>query len=131
MKKKPNRIGVFYSVDKEPKYNGGRDKLEEVLQNILEYPEDAEDWGLEGTIYVQFVVDEDGEIPFATTNTNVETAIDPYLKDLEQQAVSAVKATSGDWQPGQIEGVEVPALVVVPFTFEIEYENPLLAFPIQ
>ena len=131
MKKKPNRIGVFYSVDKEPKYNGGSEKLEEVLQYNLEYPQEAENWGLEGTIYVQFVVDENGEIPFATTSTNVETAIDPYLEDLEEQAISGVKATSGEWEPGQIEGVKVPSLVVVPITFEFENENPHLAFPVQ
>ncbi len=123
IKNKANRIGVFYSVDQQPEYKGGEEALNDAMVNNLKYPEEAKDWGVEGTIYVKFVVDENGEIPFATTSSNIETSIDSHLTDLEEQAVSAVKATSGDWEPGKVSGVPVAALSVVPVTFDFE-KNP-------
>jgi len=122
LKNKANRVGVFYSVDQPAEYEGDIDRT--ILSN-LKYPEKAKNWGVEGTIYVKFVVDEDGEIPFATTSTNIETSMDMYLNDLEKQAVSAVKATSGKWEPAKVEGVDVASLAVVPVTFDIE-SNPTL-----
>lgn len=125
IKNKANRIGVFYSVDEGPEYKAGDESLNEVLTTNLNYPEEAKNWGVEGTIYVKFVVDENGEIPFATTSSNIETSIERYLTDLEKQAVSAIKATSGDWEPGKVSGVNVAALAVVPVTFDFE-KNPVL-----
>lgn len=125
MKNKANRIGVFYSVDEEPEYSAGESDLEEKIQSNLTYPEGSKNWGVEGTIYVKFVVDDNGEIPFATTSTNINTSVERYLDQMEKQAVEAVKATSGEWDPGKVEGVEVASLVVVPVTFDFE-KNPTL-----
>jgi TonB family protein len=118
IKNTANRIGVFYSYDEKPKFNG-EIELESALRNNLKYPEDAKDWGVEGTIFVKFVVDENGQIPFATTSSDIETSIETYVSDLEQQAINAVKETSGKWQPGKVDGVEVPTMVVLPVTFEL------------
>lgn len=122
LKNQPNRVGVFYSVDEEAEYQG---ELTNVLLDNLKYPSEAKDWGVEGTIYVKFVVEEDGKIRFATTSSNIDTSIDIYLEDLEEQAVSAIKATSGDWKPAKVEGVEVSSLQVVPVTFDFK-TNPTL-----
>ncbi len=122
LKNKANRVGVFYSVDKPAEYKGDLDRA--ILDN-LKYPEEALNWGLEGTIYVKIVVDVNGEIPFATTSSNIETSMESYLEDLQNQAVSAVKATSGNWEPAKVEGVAVSSLVVVPVTFDFE-KNPML-----
>jgi len=120
-----NRIGVFYSVDDEPEYNGDENELENAILRNLEYPEKAKNWGVEGTIFVKFVVDEDGQIPFAATSTDIETSVESYVTDLERQAISAVKATGGDWEPGKVEGVEVPTMLVLPVTFDFR-RNPVL-----
>jgi TonB family protein len=118
IKNTANRIGVFYSYDEKPKFNGEND-IESALRNNLIYPQDAQDWGVEGTIYVKFVVDENGQIPFATTSSDIETSVEAYVSDLEQQAINAVKETSGDWQPGKVNGVEVPTMVILPVTFDL------------
>lgn len=125
LKNKANRVGVFYSVDEDAEYDGGREELEEKVLNNLTYPEDAKDWGVEGTIFVKFVVDENGEIPFATTSTDIETSIDRYLNNLEEQAIEAVKATSGNWEPAEVDNVDVASLAVVPVTFNFK-KNPTL-----
>lgn len=122
---KSNRVGVFYDVDNNARYAEGEKALENELLSHLEYPQGAEDWGVEGTIYVKIIVDDEGKIPFATTSTNIETAADWYLEDLEEQAVEAVQKTSGDWKPAEVEGVEVASLAVVPVTFELT-EHPYI-----
>lgn len=122
MKARQNRIGVFYSVDEEPEYTGEME-LDRKIQSNLKYPEKAQNWGVEGTIFVKFVVDENGEIPFANTSSNIETSMESYLEDLERQAVEAVKATSGNWEPAKVNGVDVASLAVVPVTFDFE-KNP-------
>ena len=125
IKNKANRIGVFYSVDEKAEYEAGRDELQQTIQSNLRYPGDAKNWGVEGTVFVKFVVDENGEIPFATTSSNIETSMEKYLKDLEQQAVTAIKATSGNWEPGKVEGVEVASMIVIPVNFDFR-KNPSL-----
>ncbi len=125
MKTTANRMGVFYSVDEEAEYSGGKEALQTDIVSNLKYPEEAKNWGLEGTIFVKFVVDEDGSIPFATTTSNIETSVEMYMKDLEQQAIKALKATSGEWEPAEIDNVEVASLSVLPITFDFE-KNPTL-----
>lgn len=125
MKSKANRMGVFYSVDEEADFEGGEEALRTTVLSNLEYPETAKNWGLEGTIFVKFVIDENGEIPFATTTSNIETSMERYLKDMEEQAINAIKATSGEWEPAEVENVEVASLSVLPITFDFE-KNPTL-----
>lgn len=125
MKTTANRMGVFYSVDEEAEFKGGEEALKTSVLSNLEYPHEAKNWGLEGTIFIKFVVDENGSIPFATTSSNIDTSVEMYLEDLEQQAISALKATSGDWEPAAIDNVQVASLSVLPITFDFE-KNPTL-----
>lgn len=120
MKNKANRIGVFYSVDEEAEYKQGWDELRSDVLTNLEYPDEIKNWGLEGTVFVKFVVDKEGEIPFMTTSTNMESAIDVYVERLEEEAANAVKTTSGEWEPSEVEGVKVASFVVLPVTFDFE-----------
>lgn len=129
IKNKENRIGVFYSVDENARYKEGQEELQRKLLGSLEYPDGAENWGVEGTIFVKMVVDEKGEIVYATTSSDVNTSIDRYITDLENKVMEAVKLTSGEWIPGKIDGVAVPSFVTVPVTFKVK-TDPTLPGPI-
>ncbi|AHW61906.1 TonB protein C-terminal [Draconibacterium orientale] len=125
VKQTNEQVGVFYDIDKEAMYEHGQEALSEELVDNLEYPEGAKDWGVEGTIFVKMIVDDDGTIPFITTSTNIETPVERYVEDLEEQAIDAVHKTSGEWEPAEVEGVEVASLAVIPITFELRH-NPYL-----
>lgn len=120
LKNESDQLGVFYTVDKKANYKGGEDALESTIQSNLTYPQDALDWGTSGTIYVKFVVDENGKIPYITTSDMLTTHNKTYKKELEQHAIKAVEATSGKWIPGQEDGVNVASLAVVPIQFKEE-----------
>lgn len=123
LQNKANRIGVFYDVDKRAKYKKGEDELYNNLRKSLAYPEGAKDWGLEGTLYTRFVVDENGNIPYASTVNDIKTNMKFHEEDLTKQAISAIKTTSGDWEPGTVDGVKVPSFIVIPITFDLK-RNP-------
>ena len=120
MKHKSNRIGVFYSVDEQAEYDNGWETLKQEILSNVDYNDEIKNWGVEGTVFVKFVVDQNGEIPFITTDTNMESSMDMYVEKLEDEAAEAVKETSGNWEPGEVEGEEVASLVIVPITFDVE-----------
>jgi hypothetical protein len=125
IKNQKNRIGVYYSVDEEAKPAEGEEEFRREVQRQIVYPEKAENWGVEGTLFAMVVVDENGEIPYVAINEDVETSREDLLKDLEQEMVSAIKESSGEWEPAKVDGVEVPSLVVVPVQFDVQ-ANPFL-----
>jgi hypothetical protein len=125
LKNESDQLGVFYTVDKEPQFKGGEEALKNTIQNKLTYPEDALNWGASGTIYVKFVIDENGKIPYITTSDMVNTHNKMYTKELEQNAIKAVEATSGQWKPAQEDGVNVASLAVVPIKFKEELDPSL------
>jgi hypothetical protein len=129
IKNKESRIGVFYAPDQQARFKNGQEELQRKLLGSLEYPEGAENWGVEGTIFVKMVVDENGEIPYATTSSDVNTSIESYITDLENKVIEAVKLTSGQWIPGKVDGVAVPSFVTLPVTFKLE-THPTLPAPI-
>lgn len=127
IKNKANRMGVFYSVDEDAEFKMGEDALQSQILKSLEYPESAKNWGVEGTIYLKFVVDENGKIPFATASEDIDTEFEFYVEDLEDQAISALKQTSGEWEPGAVAGEKVPTLVLLPVTFDFQKDPSIPA----
>ncbi len=130
MKNTQNRIGVFYSVDKEARPEEGREELMNDIRANLEFPEQAKEYGVEGIVYVKFVVDENGKIPFITAHEDIEATSDSFVKDLRKEAIAAVKKTSGEWEPAKVDGVDVASLAVVPIRFDFR-KDPTIPVLIQ
>lgn len=124
----PEKIGVFYTVDKNASYKGGQKALKEAIESKLEYPQDDLDWGVQGTVYINFVVDENGKIPYISATDDINPDMKWYKTELEQQAINAVKATSGKWIPAQKDGVKVASLAVVPIKFEEKLDPSLVGW---
>ncbi len=124
----PTRAGIYYSPLHEAEPKIGWDSFYTNLYENLEYPEDALEWGVSGNVYVEFVVDLEGEIShMRTTTDNIRNAvIDRHVEDLKNAAKEAVLATSGDWKPGRSrDGIPVPSLVTVPIQFSLELHPKL------
>lgn len=125
MKNMENRIGVFYSTDEQAHFKEGRNQLRNEIQGNLKYPDEIKKWGVEGTVYVKAVVDENGEIAFITADEDIERNQEGYINELEKIAIDAVKSTSGNWEPAEVNDVDVASLVVVPVTFDFR-KNPFI-----
>jgi periplasmic protein TonB len=77
----------------------------------LDYPEMAKEAGVQGTVYVSFVVDENGNV----TNTKVVKDIGFGCGDA---ALDAVKSLC-KWKPGKMGGRSVRVLFNLPVKFKL------------
>jgi TonB family protein len=116
----PNRVGVYYVTEKSPEPKEGYRDFYANLQSNLEYPEAAEDEGVEGIVYVKFVVDPEGQVHSVRASEDIEAPGDWIVKELKQEAKNALSRTSGDWTPATIGGVAISQWVVVPVQFKLE-----------
>lgn len=127
MKNIPTRTGIYYSVDKEAEPENGYREMYSQIQEELTYPEGAKDAGVEGNVYVKMVIDSQGEIAYITAAEDIETPYSNWVEDLKNEAVDAVKTTSGNWEPAEVNGKDVASLAVVPVIFNFKKDPALPA----
>ena len=125
MENAPSRTGIYYSAEVDAEPREGFREFYNTLYNNLTYPEPAKNKGVEGTIFVKFVVDESGKITYARADEDIETPFPNAVELMKEEALKAVKSTSGEWKPAQVEGMPVAEWVVIPVVFDFE-KNPAI-----
>ncbi|MFW5656789.1 MAG: energy transducer TonB [Bacteroidota bacterium] len=123
----PTRTGIYYSVEEEAEPKNELKGIYNVIMNNINYPDEAEDKGVEGTVYVQFVVDSKGDVVYAQASEDIETPYTQAVDEFKKQAIEAVKATSGEWEPAEIDGHDVASWVVLPINFEFKKDPAIRA----
>jgi protein TonB len=106
---------VYYKVEVDPSYPGGLNELRKYLRDNLTYPEAARDKGYEGTVFVDFIVDEKGKIRDVVASDVVGEDVDISFKEESVRVVSAMEG----WKPGRQNGKPVDAAFSIPITFEL------------
>ena len=79
---------IYRLVDTAPYYIGGDEAMVKYLNENLQYPQEAKDKGVEGTVYVDFVVDEDGTVKDVVATDFIGDDFDQLLKDESVRVVS-------------------------------------------
>jgi protein TonB len=102
---------IFTIVEEMPSFPGGVYAFHEYLRKNLHYSPSARKMGVEGKVFVQFVVDKKGNI------SEVE-AIRGIGAGLDEEAVRVVK-NSPAWNPGKQRGNAVKTRVVIPINFAL------------
>jgi periplasmic protein TonB len=110
---KPDKDGVYEMTDTRPMYPGGQAALENYVNNNIEYQQPAIDESTQGTVNVQFVVDENGNV------TNAKEIGKELGNGLDQEAVRVISSMP-KWTPGKVKGKNVKTRVVLPITYKIE-----------
>lgn len=108
-----NNQGIYNRAEIRPSYPGGEQALAKFIRDNINYPEQAIDEGVEGTVEVQFAVDEHGKV--YTPMVKGERA--GYGLDEEAARVVAKMPT---WNPGQIKGKNVKSYYTLPITFRLD-----------
>lgn len=94
-----------------PSYKGGFDELREFLKNRLEYPKQAKRLGIEGRVFVQFIVEKDGSLSEFEVIKGVGAGLD-------EEAIRVMKLLP-DFIPGEQQGKPVRVKIVYPVKFEL------------
>lgn len=102
---------VFDIVEESPEYTGGMEALAKFLQKQLRYPAKASRMGIEGTVYVGFIVDQKGAI----TEVKVMKGIDDSC---DAEAVRVISKMP-NWKPGKQRGQAVKVRYVMPIKFKL------------
>ncbi len=101
---------IFFIVEQMPLFPGGDEALRMFLADHLKYPEVAKKNGIQGKVYVTFVVDVDGSV----TDTKIARGVDPAL---DKEALRVVNLLP-NWTPGKQKGEAVKVSYTVPINFE-------------
>ncbi len=102
---------VFTMVEETATPQGGMPVFFEHIGNKLNYPLQARRMGIEGKVFVEFVVETDGSISNVRAKKGIGAGCD-------EQAVIAVK-TAPKWNPAKNKGVVVRQQFVLPITFKL------------
>ncbi|OPZ52371.1 MAG: Gram-negative bacterial tonB protein [Bacteroidetes bacterium ADurb.BinA012] len=104
---------VFVIVEDMPKFRGGDiNKFREWVQKRVRYPELASENGIQGRVYITFVVEPSGNV----SNVTVSRSVDQLLDDAAKEAVMA----SPKWEPGMQRGRPVRVRYSIPIIFQLE-----------
>jgi len=103
---------LFIMVEEMPKFPGGEAALRQWINNQLKYPLAAVEKGIQGKVYVQFIVDKDGK----TSGAKVIQGVDPSL---DQEALRVINRLPL-WNPGKQRGTPVKVAYTVPINFVLD-----------
>jgi protein TonB len=103
---------IFTVVEEQPQYPGGEETRIKFLQDNIKYPEEAKELGIQGKVFVTFVVETDGSI----TDVKVLRGIGGGC---DEEAIRVVKSMPR-WIPGKQRGVPVRVQFNLPIKFTLQ-----------
>ncbi|MFM2226838.1 MAG: hypothetical protein RL664_181 [Bacteroidota bacterium] len=110
-KKKNNNFKTFAQF--MPEFPGGVSELYAFLQDNIYYPERMKNLGIEGTVYVSFVIEEDGSISRVSVERGIENG-----DELNKIAVKAIQKMP-NWIPGRSGNTSVAVKQTIPIQFSL------------
>lgn len=103
---------IFRIVEQMPEFPGGEQALYKYIADNIRYPIIAEENGIYGKVYVQFVVNEKGEV----TNVELFRGVDPHL---DREALRVVQSMPR-WKPGKQRNMYVKVAFIIPVNFVLQ-----------
>ncbi len=104
-------LRVYTFVDVIPQFPGGEEALYKYLGENVKYPQAAKDKGIQGKVFVSFVVEIDGSISEIKVLRGIGEGCD-------EEAVSVMK-NMPKWIPGSMNGIPVRVQYNLPFSFTL------------
>jgi TonB family protein len=109
------RNEVFRIVEDMPEFPGGDLALRKHIAENVKYPEEAVKEGIQGKVFVIFVVSKDG----GTTNSRIARGVHPLL---DKEAIRVVN-NFPKWKPGKQRGQAVNVEFTVPINFVLQKDK--------
>ena len=100
-------------VDSQAEFPGGMEALMKYMGTAIKYPKSEQENGVEGKVFVGFVVDKNGAIKKVSIKKGTES------KALNDEAIRVVKSMP-KWKPAIKDGKKVASEMVLPIMFKLE-----------
>lgn len=102
---------VFLVVEEMPEFIGGQEALGKFITENLVYPQQAAEDSIQGKVFIEFVINEEGELK----DHKVLRGVHPIL---DEEALRVMKL-SPKWKPGKQRGKTVSVKFTLPITFAL------------
>lgn len=102
---------IFLVVEDMPEFPGGQKAYNRFLLSNLKYPKQARDMGVEGNVYLSFVVDTDGTLSDFELLRGIGAGCD--------EEALRVYMESPNWTPGKQRGVAVKTKMQARVSFKL------------
>lgn len=102
---------VFTIVQEMPEFAGGDNAKMRFLAESIKYPQKARDSGIQGTVFLSFIINADGSI------TNISILRSPH-ESLSDEAIRVMKLMP-KWKPGKQNGKPVRVQFNMPIKFTL------------
>ena len=99
-------------IEQIPSFPNGKAAMFKYLANNIKYPAIARENGIEGTVYVEFIIAKDGSV----TNVVAKRKVDGGCTE---EALRVIKKMP-NWTPGRQEGKPVNVKYTLPIKFELQ-----------
>lgn len=106
-----NVNSVFNGAEVMPSYKEGMDGLIKFMQRKLVYPSRSKRQNIEGTVFVEFVVNREGKV----VDLKVVRGIS---EDCDREAIRVISSMPA-WNPGSQQGIPVSVRMVLPVRFKL------------
>ena len=100
---------AYMIVEEMPEFLGGEEKLMEYVSNSVQYPKEAKEKGVQGIVYVSFIVEPDGNITVVKVLRGIGHGCD-------EEAMRVVESMP-KWNPGMHHGKPVRVSYTIPIVF--------------
>ena len=106
-----NQDTIFFVTGSTPRPEGGMRAFYMGIQRSLRYPAEARRKGIEGKVFVQFIVNKEGKLEDIMTVKGIGYGCDAAA----EKAVGESQA----WIPAEFEGKKVKVRMILPITFKL------------
>lgn len=103
---------VFYIVEDMPEFPGGESALHSYIGKSIKYPVIAQENGMQGRVYISFVINAKGVVQ----DIKIARGVDPAL---DKEAVRVISKMP-KWKPGKQRGKPVKVSFTVPINFVLQ-----------
>ncbi|MGB1204506.1 MAG: TonB family protein [Chitinophagales bacterium] len=104
---------IYTITDVMPQYPEGQTGLFAYISSNLRYPKEAYDKGVEGTVYVKCVINENGVI----SNVQIDKGLEDSSMGCEREAMRLVRQMPA-WKAGVHNGKKVKVKYIIPVRFK-------------
>lgn len=103
---------IYSMVNEMPEYPGGQSAMMTFLGENIVYPQSCKDEGIEGTVYVSFVIDSEGKV------VDIQVVRSP--DDRLSANASEVVGKMPNWTPGKHDGKPVKVQYSLPIKYQLD-----------
>lgn len=107
----PDEPTIFFIAEEQPSFPGGMNAFYKYLSDNINYPPGAREAGIEGPVYMEFIVWEDGSIRMSNVKRGIGAGCD-------EEALRVIK-NMPNWNPGKQRSKAVNVRMNIPIVFKL------------